>query len=187
MNVLRMALVPLGVAAAVLALGLSGCAPASRSGAGGGLATQPGATTPASSPSTHPQGKFDGIPKHCPSSADVTLALHLQVPVLQENNISGTLVCSYHGASASDPNMQVGFTTAPAGMTPADYKKAEQSSLPTAQFVPGVGDGAFYYTSATLPSEMKFISNGVSCVVDTFNFAADKSHMITLADSILEG
>jgi hypothetical protein len=187
MNAFRIALVPLGIAAIVLALALSGCAPASTPGGSGGSATQPDASTPVTSPQAHPQGKFDGIPKHCPSSADISLALHLQIPILAENDISGTLVCGYHGASSSDPNMQVGFTTAPAGMTPDDYKAAEQSSLPTAQFVAGVGDGAFYYTSATVPSEMKFISEGVSCVVYTYNFTADKAHMITLAESILEG
>jgi hypothetical protein len=187
MTALRVAAIPLVMVATTVALVLTGCAPASGPGGSGNSLAQPGGSTPGNTPRAHPQGKFDGVPKHCPSSADISLALHLQIPILQENDISGTLVCTYHGASSSDPNMQVGFTTAPAGMTPDSYKTAEQNSLPTAQFVSGIGDGAFYYTSASIPSEMKFISDGVSCVVDTFNFTADKAHMITLADSILEG
>ncbi|HEX4058993.1 MAG TPA: hypothetical protein VHX87_11855 [Galbitalea sp.] len=175
------------VTMSVLALALAGCAPTSGPVGGSGSPTQPDTSTPAQTQPAHPQGKFDGIPKHCLSSADISLALHLQIPIMQENDISGTLICSYHGTSSSDPNLQIGFNTAPAGMTVDTYKTKEQSSLPTAVFVPGVGDAAFYYTSAKLPSEMKFISNGVSCVIVTFNFTADKGHMITLAESVLEG
>jgi hypothetical protein len=182
----RVATIPIAISTLVLALALTGCAPASSPG-GGGSAAQTSDSSSANTAPAHPQGKFDGIPKHCPSSADISIALHLQIPVLQENTVSGTLICDYHGASSSDPNMQVGFNTLPAGMTAAAYRAGEQSSLPTAQFVSGVGDGAFYYTSASIPSEMKFISEGVSCVVDTFNFTADKAHMVTLAESILEG
>lgn len=205
----------MAVTASVIALGpLSGCA-----GSKGGQATAASTTSPASArggvtpsgtPATtssssssaspgaatsapaseHPQFKFTGMPKHCPSPDEITLALRVSIPKVSEQTVGNALNCTYYvdGGTIS-PGVNITFgdadTSNPAAATAA--WKANLKAFPSAVMVQGIGDGAVYYIAKGGATAFNFISNGITCNMYTGNFKADQAHMATLAEFILKG
>jgi hypothetical protein len=190
----------LAAAGLVTVLGLAGCTSGASSS---GSSTTPAAstTTPATTPppshaaaahskpvAAHAQGKLTGVPKQCPSADDVTLAVHISLPHVSQSDISGAVNCTYYvNGSKGSPGLNMTFGRLPSGTTAASYLTVLKTTAPSAVFVPGVGDGAFYYTNPPLvPSALNFFSNGTSCAMYA-SFPAGRAHMIALAESILEG
>jgi hypothetical protein len=184
----------------VLLLGLAGCtsgASSSGSSTTSAASTTTSATTPppshAATPTpkpvaTHVQGKLAGVPKQCPSADDVTLAVHRSLPHVNQTNISSAVNCTYYvNGSKGSPGLNMTFGRLPRGTTVASYQAALKTTAPSAVFVPGVGDGAFYYSKPPLvPSALNFFSGGTSCAMYT-SFPAGRAHLVALAVSILEG
>jgi hypothetical protein len=138
------------------------------------------------SASAHAQGKLAGVPTKCPSADDITLALHVSIPKVYPQTINGALNCTYYvDGSKTSPGVNITFG-APNGLTVASWT-AQAKAFPSAVLVPGVGDGAVYYLANGGYTAFNFISNGVTCNIYTGNFKADQAHMVTLAESILEG
>jgi hypothetical protein len=172
------------MAASVSLLALTGCAPAASSTAGGGSSSSQGGPSPASTPDAHAQGKFSGVPKQCPSADDISVALHMSLPEVDTFSTS-PLICTYHNSANSA--VQLSFAAVPAGTTIDQYKAEEIKATPGIQSVPGVGDAAFYLSTPQFASEFKFLSNGVYCNITSPLIKFDQTHMVALAESLLEG
>ena len=97
--------------------------------------------------------------------------------------------CTYYSSSSQGaPAMNILFAPLPAGTTVQSWQTATKNANPTAVSVPGIGDGALYFTTkvANASTGMNFISNGFACNMYTAYFSADQTHLAALAESILE-
>jgi hypothetical protein len=151
-------------------------------------ASSPPAVTATNTAMAHPPGELAGVPAQCPSADDITLAVHVALPHVYPSDISGALNCTYYAdGSTGSLALNVLLAQLPSGTTVDSWKAGTKNANPSAVFVPGVGDAAFYFTAGAAPSSLYFISGGVSCNIYTSNFTSDRAHLAALAESIIEG
>ena len=178
----HLAALPLLATAGLLALAVTGCAPAAHP-TGGSSASPAPAAAPSASPA-HQQGKFTGVPKNCPAVDEVSVAVHLLMHGVYPSAIGGSLVCEYYvDSSNGSPVVSMNFGSAP-GATAAAWKAAVRAAQPGMKSVSGTGDGAFYLSTAKY-HEFDFFSGTTSCdVTASTNF--DEASLANLADFVLD-
>ena len=175
------AIVPVLLTAAAVAAVLTGCASAAPpSGIPSGSRAP---AVQATAAPVHQQGKLAGVPKECLSADDVSLSAHQSLPHLAMSGGASELDCDYYGQGGADhPVVQLVYT--PLSVSAAEWKSKSLAAAGSV-VVKGIGDDAVYVETSKY-NVMSFLSGATVGNIITTPIV-DRSHVIALAESMLEG
>jgi hypothetical protein len=127
-------------------------------------------------------GKLDGVPKTCPTAAEVMSNLHLISLVVDGSDPS---ICRYlFNGDKLSPYVAITFNSVP-GYTPAQLQSGLTAGQTGVKAVPGLADAAFSFTSDG-GLGLSLLSGDTICSIDT-TVATTTNEEIALANAILAG